>query len=163
MTINGARVGFGFDAHRFSDNRPLKLCGVHIKGTCGLEGTSDADVALHAVIDALLGAVALGDIGELFPSSDAVFQDADSRHLLAATVRLLADAKFKVGNVDITIVVESVRISPYRDEMREVVAGLLDTDIRQVSVKATSTDGLGLVGRQEGIAAMAVAIVEKHD
>ena len=160
MIAEGARVGIGFDVHRFSEERALRICGVEIPDVPGLEGTSDGDVGLHAVIDALLGAATLGDIGELFPSSEPRWRGADSRDLTAITMVKFARAGFIVRNVDVTIVSQTVPIFPHRDHMREVVAGLLGLAVGAVSVKATSVDGLGVIGRGEGLAAIAAVTVE---
>ena len=153
------RTGWGYDVHRFGGPGPIKLCGVEVASERGLLGTSDGDVALHAVIDSILGAAALGDIGELFPSSDASWSGADSRGLLVAARSILEEAGFRVHAVDVTIIAESVRVAPHRDEMRSVLADALGLALSAVSVKATSTDGMGSVGRGEGIASAAVASV----
>jgi len=153
------RVGQGIDVHAFGGNGPITLLGVSIESSRGLVGTSDADVAAHAVADALLGAAALGDLGGHFPSSDPSWQDADSMQLLEAVVFLLAEAGFAPLNVDVTIVVQSVRLAPFREQMRTSLADILGIDVSAVSVKATTTDGLGLIGRNEGAAAFAVAIL----
>lgn len=155
------RFGYGIDAHRFASDddrkRPLVLLGVALPGTRSLTGTSDADVAAHAVADALLGAAALGDLGEHFPSSDARWHDADSMGMLATVAAMVREAGHDIGNVDVTVVAESVRVSPHRELMRAGLATVLGIAIDAVSVKATSTDGLGFAGRDEGIVAIAVA------
>jgi 2-C-methyl-D-erythritol 4-phosphate cytidylyltransferase/2-C-methyl-D-erythritol 2,4-cyclodiphosphate synthase len=155
------RVGYGIDAHRFAGDgdprKPLVLLGVTISETRSLEGTSDADVATHAVADALLGSVALGDIGMHFPSSDPQWRGVDSMELLATVVSMVRNAGYSFGNVDVTVIAESVRIAPHRELMRARLAQTLGISIEAVSVKATSTDGMGFTGRDEGIAAMAVA------
>ena len=156
------RIGWGYDAHRLGGPGPLRLGGVDIETTYGLIGTSDADVAIHAVIDAILGASAQGDIGDLFPSSDPEWAGADSTDLLATAARLVRDAGYSVVAVDVTIVSETVRIAPRRREMRAALAASLGVDMADVSVKATSTDGMGWLGRGEGIAAAAVATVHQE-
>lgn len=155
------RVGIGFDAHRFAPNRALKLCGVTIPYERGLMGHSDADVALHALCDALLGALALGDIGQHFPDTDPRYKDVDSSTLLRATMALVKEQGWKVNNIDITIIAQIPKLSPHRDAMRERVAELLGIEIGAVSVKATTTDQMGFVGREEGIAAIAVVSLVK--
>lgn len=155
------RVGFGYDVHAFDSERELILCGVKIPYDKGLLGHSDADVALHALIDALLGAAALGDIGALFPDSDPMYKDISSIKLLERTFSLLEENRFKIINVDITIVAEEPKLRPYIDEMRTNIAIALDTGIEDISVKATTTERLGFTGRKEGIAAYSVAMIEK--
>lgn len=156
-----SRTGWGFDAHRFGGSGPVTLCGVEVSSDFGLVGTSDADVALHAVIDAILGASAQGDLGELFPSSDPRWRGADSKELLDVARSTVEEAGFRVDAVDVTIIAGSVRIAPRRREMRSVLASRLGIDEGAVSVKATSTDGMGAIGRDEGIAAVAVATLLK--
>ncbi len=157
------RVGFGVDVHRLVDGPgPLRICGVGVSAPYALEGTSDGDVGLHAVIDAVLGAGALGDIGEMFPSSDPKWQDADSRDLSRLVAERAVGEGLVVDSIDVTIVAESVRIAPMRDEMRQMMAAIYDVAVDRVSVKATSTDGLGLIGRDEGVAALAVAQVRSR-
>ena len=151
------RTGWGYDVHRFGGPGPIILCGVEIDSSVGLFGTSDADVALHAVIDAILGASALGDVGELFPSSDPRWSGANSRDLLAAAAASVEEAGFRIDGLDVTIIAEDVRVAPHRYAMRTILSVTLGLEIGQVSVKATSTDGLGAIGRGEGIAASAVA------
>jgi 2-C-methyl-D-erythritol 2,4-cyclodiphosphate synthase len=155
------RVGWGFDAHRFGGEGPTLLGGVSVDPDRGVVGTSDADVLAHAVADALLGAAALGDLGELFPSSDPRWEDADSMELLAEVVERIGAAGFRVGSVDCTIIAESVAVSPYRGAIRDRLAGVLDVGRQAVSVKATSTDGLGFIGRDEGLAAVVVAVLHE--
>ena len=151
------RVGAGLDVHAFGGPGPLRLGGVVVDEARGLVGTSDADVALHALADALLGAAALGDLGTHFPSDDPRWAGADSAELLAAVVERVAGAGYEVVNCDLTIVAATVRVAPHREAMRRRIAELLGVDVDAVSVKATTTDGLGAVGRDEGIAAWAVA------
>lgn len=155
----GSRVGMGYDAHRFGGTGPVILAGVPIDHPVGVLGTSDADVAAHAVCDALLGAAALGDLGDFFPSDDEQWLGADSMELVAACGRQVRSARFELESVDLTIIVEAVRVAPYRDEMRSNLALALQLPILAVSVKATTTDGLGWIGTGEGLAAHAVATI----
>jgi 2-C-methyl-D-erythritol 2,4-cyclodiphosphate synthase len=153
------RIGFGYDVHRFAEGRELWLGGVLIAHTEGLLGHSDADVLLHAVCDALLGAVAMGDIGKHFPDTDQAWKGADSKKLLAAVVKLLDEAGWEVGNVDCTLVMERPKIMPHAPQMRSVMAALLGVRDDAVSIKATTNEKLGYVGREEGACAHAVALV----
>jgi 2-C-methyl-D-erythritol 2,4-cyclodiphosphate synthase len=149
------------DAHRFADDRRLILGGIQIDHPRGLEGHSDADVVTHVVIDALLGAVADGDIGAHFPDSDPQWKDADSLELLAVVRdRLRERGVIRINNIDVTILAEQPRIGPYVDAMREKLGGVLDLPVDRIAVKATTLEQMGAVGREEGIAAMAVATVE---
>lgn len=154
------RTGIGFDAHRFDESRPLILGGVTIDGAPGLAGHSDGDALAHAVIDALLGAAALGDIGTHFPSEDERWRGARSLDLLAEVVRLLQTRGLAVRNVDATVIAERPRLRPYVEKMREALAGAVGVEPSAVSVKATTTDALGFTGRGEGIAALATALVQ---
>jgi 2-C-methyl-D-erythritol 4-phosphate cytidylyltransferase/2-C-methyl-D-erythritol 2,4-cyclodiphosphate synthase len=158
--MSGFRVGQGFDAHRFGDGGGLVLCGVEIDDAPALDGHSDADVALHAVADALLGSVAAGDLGELFPSSDPRWRGADSAVFVDEALARVGAAGYRVSSCDLTIVGERPRIALHRAAMRRRLAELLAVDAGSVSVKATTTDGLGFAGRGEGLAAMAVVLVE---
>ena len=155
-----ARIGTGFDVHALVQGRRLVLGGVTIPFERGLEGHSDADVLLHAVADALLGALALGDLGRHFPPEDARWKDADSRVLLRHVAMLAAGAGYGIGNVDATLVAQAPRLSSYVDAMRANIASDLACDIARISVKAKTTERLGFTGRGEGIAAMAVALLE---
>src|SRR4051812_6033367 len=154
------RIGHGYDVHPFEEGRRLVLGGVAFEGETGLAGHSDGDALTHAVIDALLGAAAMGDIGTHFPSSDASLRGADSIELLRRVVAQIGDAGYAVGNVDATVVAQKPRMAPRVPEMRARLAGALGVDISRVSVKATTTDGLGAMGRAEGMAAQAVALLE---
>jgi len=156
-----ARIGTGFDAHRLVAGRALVLGGVAIPSERGLEGHSDGDCVIHAVCDAVLGALALGDMGQHFPSADAAWKDADSSLFLAAVSDMAVRAGYSVGNVDVTIVAEGPRLAPHVEGMRANIARTLRVDVHAVSVKAKSTDGLGAVGRGEGIAAHAVVLLER--
>lgn len=153
------RIGNGFDVHKFAEGRELWLCGVKVEHSLGLLGHSDADVALHALCDALLGAAALRDIGFHFPDTDPAYKGADSRRLLRRVVELIAEKGYKPGNVDVTIIAQAPKLLPYIERMREIVAADLGIDIDFVSVKATTTERLGFTGRGEGIAAQASALI----
>lgn len=153
------RVGMGYDVHRLAEGEELWLGGIRIEHDRGLAGHSDADVALHAIVDALLGAIANGDIGSHFPPSDPQWKGASSDRFLAHAARLVTDAGYAVGNIDLTIICEAPKIGPHRQAMRERIADLLGVDINAVSVKATTTERLGFTGRGEGIAAQAIASV----
>jgi 2-C-methyl-D-erythritol 2,4-cyclodiphosphate synthase len=149
--------GIGYDCHRLLAGRRLILGGVEIPHDRGLEGHSDADVLTHAVIDALLGAAGLGDIGEHFPDTDERYRDADSLALLASTVRSVVAASLEIVNVDCTVVLETPRLGPHRQAIRERLAATLALPVQRVNVKATTGEGMGFVGRSEGIAALAIA------
>lgn len=153
------RVGNGFDVHRLVEGRKCIICGVDIPSDTGLLGHSDADVALHALSDALLGAAAMHDIGFHFPDTDERWRGADSRMLLRRVVELLAERGYTPSNVDITIIAERPRMLPYIEQMRRNVAEDLGIDVDSVSVKATTTERLGFTGRREGIAAIATAMI----
>jgi 2-C-methyl-D-erythritol 2,4-cyclodiphosphate synthase len=153
------RTGLGIDTHAFAPGRPLILGGVRIPSEEGLAGHSDADVLTHAVIDALLGAAGLGDIGQHFPDTDPRFKDADSVELLRGVVAELGERGFAIGNVDVTVVLERPKLAPHRDVIRTTLAGALGLAPDAVNVKATTGEGMGFVGRGEGAAAMAVATV----
>jgi 2-C-methyl-D-erythritol 2,4-cyclodiphosphate synthase len=155
------RIGFGYDVHAFATGRKLVLGGVEIPFEKGLLGHSDADVLLHAVMDALLGAAALGDIGQLFPDSEARYKDISSLLLLEQVVELLKTKCYTCNNLDCTIVAQVPKLAPYRDEMRKRLAAALGVDPEQVSIKATTTEGLGFTGRKEGIAAYAVCTLAR--
>lgn len=153
------RIGSGYDVHRLVPGRRCIICGVDIPHDRGLLGHSDADVALHALSDALLGAAALGDIGHLFPDTDPAYAGADSRVLLRHVVTLLRDRGYRVGNVDVTIIAQEPKMAPHITAMRENIAADLGIAVDSVSVKATTTERLGFTGRSEGIAAHAVALL----
>ena len=156
------RIGHGYDVHRLTEGRPLILGGVTIPFDRGLLGHSDADVLLHALMDALLGAGALGDIGKLFPDSDPRYKGADSRELLRQVARGVREAGYQVGNVDVTLVAQRPKVSPYIPDMRENIARDLGVDLDQVSVKATTEERLGFTGSGEGMAAHAVALIYRN-
>lgn len=155
------RIGNGFDVHRFAEGRRCVICGVDIPHPVGLLGHSDADVALHALCDALLGAAALGDIGKHFPDTDPRFEGADSRVLLRETARLLRAEGYEVGNVDVTIIAQAPKMAPHIPQMRANIAADLALEPDAVSVKATTTERLGFTGRCEGIASQASALIYK--
>ena len=159
------RIGIGYDAHRLTKGRPLVLGGVDIPFDKGLEGWSDADVLIHAIIDALLGAAALGDIGRHFPSNDSNYKDISSIILLQHTSHLLREQSWLISNVDATIVAERPLFRPFFDQMRQNISKALSISRSKVSIKATTSDGLGFTGMGEGIAAYSVALIEEfqHD
>jgi 2-C-methyl-D-erythritol 2,4-cyclodiphosphate synthase len=154
------RIGFGYDIHRFGPNRKLILGGVHIPSKLGLLGHSDADVLLHAICDALLGAAALGDIGKHFPDTDKRFKDASSLVFVEKVRSLLFSHHFRVGNIDSTIVLQSPKIAPFIPRMQRRIAKTLHLEPSQVSVKATTNEGLGALGAGDGCAAYAVVLIE---
>lgn len=155
------RIGFGYDVHAFAEGLPLVLCGIRVESPLGCVAHSDGDVAIHALCDALLGAAALGDIGKHFPDTDLAYKNIDSTILLSRTIDLLQKEGYKVGNVDITIALERPKLRPHIDQMRARLAEVMGVDLSVVSVKATTTEKLGFTGRQEGVAAYAVALLER--
>ena len=155
------RFGMGYDVHRLVEGRKLILGGVEVPHSLGLLGHSDADVLLHAISDALLGAAALGDIGRHFPDTDPAFEGAASRKLMANVVELIAEKGYRVGNVDATIVAQKPKLMPFIPQMNENIARVLGVDPDQVNVKATTEEKLGFTGSEEGISAYAVAGIEK--
>jgi 2-C-methyl-D-erythritol 2,4-cyclodiphosphate synthase len=157
------RVGFGYDVHRLVEGRPLILGGVRIPYEKGLDGHSDADVLVHALMDALLGAAGLRDIGHYFPPSDPAYKGADSMKLLAAVVDLLAREGFRPVNADMTLLAERPKIGPYVEQMRERIAAALGLEPRRVGIKATTNEGMGFVGEGKGMAAYAVALIEDRN
>jgi 2-C-methyl-D-erythritol 2,4-cyclodiphosphate synthase len=159
MTDSRVRVGWGFDAHRFGGSPPILLAGVLVDTTRGLEATSDGDLVAHAVSDALLGSLALGDLGDHFPSSDPAMVGVDSMEILARVGRKVEDRAHLIHNVDVTVISQSIRIAPHRDAMRERLASALRIDRSSVSVKATSTDSMGSIGADQGLAAAAIVTV----
>lgn len=156
------RVGSGYDVHKLVPDRKLILCGVEVPYQLGLLGHSDADVALHALMDAMLGALALGDIGHLFPDTDARFKNISSMRLLDEVMQLVTGKGWVVGNVDVTIIAQAPKLAPYVEEMRSKLAQALNVALECVSVKATTTEHLGFTGRGEGIAAEAVVLLGKR-
>ena len=156
------RTGIGYDCHQFAEGRPLVIGGVRIEHSHGLAGHSDADVLTHAIIDALLGAAGLGDIGQHFPDTDERYRGVDSLALARASADMVHEAGFTIVHVDSTIVIERPQISPVRDRIRARLADALGLEVEQVSVKATRGEGMGFVGRSEGAAALAVATLERR-
>lgn len=156
------RIGFGFDVHKFVEGRPLWLGGIKIDHTHGLLGHSDADVLIHAICDALLGAANLRDIGFQFPDTDEAYHNIDSKILLKRTSELLAEKGWEVGNIDVTVCAEAPKLNPHIENMKTVLAPLLSTHKDNLSIKATTTEKLGFTGRGEGIAAYAVALIQKQ-
>ncbi|MBE5907462.1 MAG: 2-C-methyl-D-erythritol 2,4-cyclodiphosphate synthase [Lachnospiraceae bacterium] len=154
------RIGNGYDVHKLVEGRKLIIGGVEIPHELGLLGHSDADVLLHAIMDALLGAASLGDIGNHFPDTDEKYKGADSMELLAEVKRLIMEAGYVVGNVDATVIAQRPKLRPYIDEMIANVARVLDIDVSQVNIKATTEERLGFTGREEGISAQAVCLLE---
>jgi len=161
LAVNEVRTGVGYDAHRFGGVGPVVLAGVAIDHDIGVLGTSVGAVATHAVCDALLGAVADGDLGTHFPSSDPRWEGIDSLELLGMCMARVTSAGYSVSSVDLTIIVQSIRIAPYREQMRRRLAGAMAIEVERVSVKATTTDGLGWIGTDAGLASQAIATVYK--
>jgi 2-C-methyl-D-erythritol 2,4-cyclodiphosphate synthase len=158
------RVGYGYDVHRLVSGRKLILGGVEIEFEKGLDGHSDADVVLHAICDALLGAAGLGDIGEHFPPDNPDFKDADSKELLKTVqMKLKASGWNRIENIDVTIMAEQPKLSAHKDKMKKTIAEVLSMEQSRVNIKATTTEQLGAIGRQEGIAAAAVCLLKKDD
>ena len=155
------RVGFGFDVHALVPNRELWLGGIKIEHTKGLQGHSDADVLIHAVCDALLGAANMRDIGYHFPDTAGEYKGIDSKILLGKKMNLLQEAGYSLGNIDVTVAAERPKLNPYIPEMKQVMAEVLQVDIDDISIKATTTEKLGFTGRQEGIAAYATVLIQK--
>lgn len=153
------RIGQGYDSHPFEENRELWLCGLRIDYEKGLKGHSDADVAIHALCDALLGALALRDIGYHFPDTDDRWKGADSKDLLRAVCSMIRERGWQPGNVDVTIITEFPKLKPYIDSMRECLAGVMGIEVEDVSVKATTNERMGFTGRGEGIASLASALL----
>ena len=155
------RVGFGYDVHALVPERDLWLGGVKIEHTMGLQGHSDADVLIHAICDALLGAANMRDIGYHFPDTADEYKDIDSKILLFDTMELLRDAGYTLGNIDATVAAERPKLNPHIPEMKRVMADVLQVDVEDISIKATTTEKLGFTGRQEGIAAYATVLIQK--
>lgn len=157
------RIGHGYDAHRLKAGRPCILCGVRIPCEFGPDGHSDADVPIHALMDALLGALALGDIGGFFPDSEEKFKDADSMELLKRVAGDIGSRGYRINNADITIILQNPRLTPYISEMRTKTAAAMRTDVENISVKATTEEGMGFTGDGTGIRAHAVVLLEKTE
>lgn len=154
------RIGFGYDVHKLVEGRKLFLGGIEIPHQYGLAGHSDADVLIHAICDALLGAAALRDIGYHFPDTSAEYDGIDSKILLVKTMRLVRDAGYELGNIDATVCAEAPKLNPHIDKMRQCLAECMNVDIGDISIKATTTEKLGFTGRREGISAYAVALIQ---
>lgn len=155
------RIGLGIDVHVFAPGRKLILGGVEIEHTQGLDGHSDADVLVHAIMDALLGALRAGDIGKLFPDTDPAYKDANSLHLLEQVGALVRNSGFEIADIDSVICIQKPRISPYREQMRDNISKALSIPVENIGVKATTTEQLGFEGREEGVSAQAVCLLEK--
>lgn len=155
------RVGFGYDVHRLAENRELWLGGIKIEHAKGLQGHSDADVLLHAICDALLGAANLRDIGFHFPDTAGEYKDIDSKILLRRTLEVLTEKGYSIGNIDATITAERPKLNPHIPEMQKVISEILNIDIDDISIKATTSEKMGFVGREEGFSAYAVALIQK--
>ena len=160
---SGLRIGHGFDVHAFADNRKCILGGVEVPSERGLLGHSDADVLVHALMDALLGALREGDIGKLFPDTDPAYEGADSIELLRHVAALVRERGYTIVDCDCTVAAQAPKLAPYREQMRANMAAAMQVDVDAVGVKATTTEKLGFVGREEGIAAWAVALLQKND
>jgi 2-C-methyl-D-erythritol 2,4-cyclodiphosphate synthase len=161
--VTAVRIGTGFDAHRFVDGRPLMLGGIHIAHPRGLEGHSDGDCLLHAVCDAILGALAAGDMGGHFPSADPRWKGAASLRFLETVARLLGERGYALGNLDATVIAQAPALAPHLDAMRAQIAQALGAPVEAISVKAKTTDGLGAIGRGDGIAAQAVVVLQRRE
>jgi len=155
------RIGFGMDVHQFNEHRELILGGVKIQHEKGLLGHSDADVLVHSIMDAILGALALGDIGKHFPDTDMAYKDISSMILLKKVYELMKNSGYKVGNIDAVIAAQNPKLAPYITKMRENVANALNTNIENISIKATTTEKLGFEGREEGMTSYCVCLLEK--
>lgn len=157
------RIGHGYDVHKLTEGRKLILGGIEVPHTVGLLGHSDADVLAHAIMDAMLGALALGDIGHLFPDTDDRFKGADSMELMAEVCRIIREKGYRIGNVDATVIAQAPKLAPYIIQMRERIAEVCGCDVSQISVKATTEEHLGFTGEKLGISAHAVALLEKAE
>lgn len=155
------RIGTGYDVHKFDKNRPLILGGVHIPHSEGLLGHSDADVLIHAIMDSLLGALALGDIGKLFPDTDKTYENISSLLLLKKTYEIIKKQNYKIGNIDSTIIAQSPKLNPFIDKMRDNISRTLNIPKEDISIKATTEEGLGFTGRKEGISAQSACLLCK--
>lgn len=157
------RIGYGYDVHEFDQTRLLIIGGIELEHSHGLKGHSDADVLLHAITDAILGAASLGDIGKLFPDTDPTFKNADSKLLLGEAYKQVLKKGYKLGNVDATIIAEQPKFRPHIDRMRDVIASIFEVSIEDVNVKATTNEKLGFLGREEGIQAQAVVLLTSKE
>lgn len=154
------RIGFGYDVHQLVNNRKLIIGGIEIPYEKGLLGHSDADVLVHSIMDAILGALALGDIGKHFPDTDMAYKDISSMKLLERVYNVMNNKGYKIGNIDATVAAELPKLAPYIDDMRKLICGILNTDIDNINIKATTTEELGFVGRKEGISSYSVCLLE---
>lgn len=157
------RIGIGYDVHKLVENRKLFIGGIEIPYEKGLLGHSDADVLIHAIMDSILGALALRDIGYHFPDNDNEFKDIDSKILLKRVFKIMKSKNYKIGNIDCVIACQAPKLASYIDEMRKTISLILDTDIENISIKATTTEKLGFIGRGEGISSEAVCLLERDD
>lgn len=157
------RIGIGYDVHKLVENRKLFIGGIEIPYKKGLLGHSDADVLIHAIMDSILGALALRDIGYHFPDNDNEFKDIDSKILLKRVFEIMKSKNYKIGNIDCVIACQAPKLASYIDEMRKTISHILDTDIENISIKATTTEKLGFIGRGEGISSEAVCLLERDD
>ncbi len=156
------RIGFGYDVHQLAPQRKLILGGVEIPHSLGLLGHSDADVLVHSIMDAMLGALALGDIGKHFPDTDSQYKNIDSMLLLKKVAEIIASEGYRVGNIDCILCAQKPKLLPYIETMRQNIAGVLQTDVKNISVKATTTEKLGFVGKEEGISSYAVCLLQQQ-
>ncbi len=161
LNLKDLRIGQGFDVHRFKEGRDMYICGVKIDYKLGLDGHSDADVGIHAIMDAILGAAGLRDIGYYFPDTDEKYKGIDSKKLLSNVLNLIEKDGWKILNIDITIIAQKPKLSPYIEKMKIVLSDILKLDRDRISIKATTTEKLGFTGREEGIAALAVVLLYK--
>lgn len=161
--MKAMRIGYGYDVHQFQEGRKLMLGGIEIPHDKGLLGHSDADVLLHSITDALLGAMALGDIGSHFPDTDDAYKNADSRKLLRMSYELVRKKGYELGNLDATVITEQPKLRPYINEIRESIAGILECTVEDISVKATTSEKMGFAGRGEGMIAQSVVLIHKRD
>ncbi len=157
------RTGFGYDVHQFAENRKLIIGGVEIPFNKGLLGHSDADVLLHAITDALLGALALGDIGKHFPDTDSRFKNADSKTFLSESYKMIMKKGYIIGNIDATVVIEKPKLAPHINKMQKIISGLLNCSNEQISIKATTSEKMGFVGKQNGAKAYATVLLMKAE
>lgn len=157
------KIGIGYDVHKLVEGRKLFIGGIEIDYKFGLLGHSDADVLIHAIMDAIIGALALGDIGKLFPDTDDKYKDIDSKILLKKVYEIMTEKNYKIANIDSVVIAQKPKLKDYIEDMRACLSNILNTDIESVSVKATTTEKLGFEGREEGIAAQAVVLLEKGD
>ena len=157
------RIGIGYDVHKLVDDRKLFIGGIEIPYEKGLLGHSDADVLIHAIMDSILGAIALRDIGYHFPDTDNEYKDIDSKILLKRVYEIMKGKNYKIGNIDSVIACQKPKLAPYIDDMKKVIAEILNTDVENISIKATTTEKLGFIGRGEGISSEAVCLLERDD